>query len=356
MPGGGVCPADIFNHTPRGSLLDFDGWLQNTCLMTVCCRLAALSLLALSLAAGCNPRAQDNAIIMVGTVERDRMEMLASVTELLAELPVREGQTVPAGTVVARLDDTRLKEEIASLRHARDAEKAKLDELEAGFRSEDIAQARAGYQSAVARAEIAAIEFQRARTLVAQAVETQALLDSAKSTLDAAEADKRKAAENLREFETGPRSEDIRAQRASYEAAGARLREAEVRHSQLSLIAPRACRVDVLPFRVGERVPANASVATLLDLEKPYARVFVPERAGAVLLPGREGTAKADGVAREFKVRVRTVSREANFTPFYALTDRERGRLSFAAKMDLIEPEARELPVGVPVTVKFSNQ
>ncbi len=315
--------------------------------------LTVLSFLALVFAAGCNPHAQNDAIVMVGTVERDRLEMLAPVTELLAELPVQEGQTVKAGTVVARLDDTRLKEEIASLRHSRDVEKEKLNELEAGFRSEDIAQARAGYQSAVAHAEIAAIEFKRAKTLVAQAVETQALFDSAKSTLDGAEADKRKAAENLREFETGPRGEDIRAQRASFEAADARLREAEVRHIQLSLIAPRACRVDVLPFRVGERVPANASMATLLDLEKPYARVFVPERARAVVLPGREGTAKADGVAREFKVRVRTVSSEANFTPFYALTDRERGRLSFAAKIDLIEPEARELPVGVPVTVRI---
>ncbi|MBI5684818.1 MAG: HlyD family efflux transporter periplasmic adaptor subunit [Verrucomicrobia bacterium] len=321
--------------------------------MTARRHLATLSLLALVLAAGCKPRAQDNAVIMVGTVERDRLEMLAPVTELLAELPVQEGETVKAGTVVARLDDTRLKEEIAALGHTRDAEKAKLDELEAGFRSEEVAQSRAAYQAAVARAEIAAIEFQRAKTLVAQVIQPQATLDTAKSNLDAAEADKRRAAENLRQFETGARGEDIRAQRASFEAAGARLREAQVRQSQLSLIAPRACRVDVLPFRLGERVPAGASLATLLDLEKPYARVFVPARARAAMLPGREGTAQADGVAREFRVRVRTVSSDAAFTPFYALTDSERGRLSFAAKMDLIEPEARELPVGVPVTVRF---
>lgn len=312
-----------------------------------------LAALAACLAVGCGGKTDRDAIVMVGTVERDRLEMLAPVTELLAELPVQEGQTVKAGTVVARLDDTRLKEEIAVLRHTRDAEKAKLDELEAGYRTEEVAQSRAAYQAAVARAEIAAIEFQRAKTLVAQVIQPQATLDTAKSTLDAAEADKRKAAENLRQFETGARGEDIRAQRASFEAAGARLREAQVRHSQLSLIAPRACRVDVLPFRVGERVPAGASAATLLDLEKPYARVFVPERARAAMLPGREGTAKADGVAREFKVRVRTVSSDASFTPFYALTDRERGRLSFAAKMDLIEPEARELPVGVPCEVRI---
>ena len=289
---------------------------------------------------------------MVGTVERDRLEMLAPVTELLAELPVHEGQTVAAGTVVARLDDTRLKEEIAVLQHTRDAEKEKLSELEAGFRSEEIAQSRASYQAAVARAEIAAIEFQRAKSLMPRA-ESQAVFDTAKTTLEAAEADRSKAAENLRLFETGARDEDIRAQRATFEAASARLREAEVRHSQLSLIAPRACRVDVLPFRVGERVPANASVATLLDLERPYARVFVPERARTLITPGCDGTATADGVAREYKVRVRTVSNEASFTPFYALTDRERGRLSYAAKMDLIDPEAHEMPVGLPVTVQF---
>ncbi len=323
--------------------------------MTVRRHLAALGFLALVFSAGCNPRTPDNAIIMVGTVERDRLEMLAPVTELLAELPVHEGQTVAAGTVVARLDDTRLKEEIASLQHVRDAEKEKLNELEVGFRSEEIAQSRASYQAAMARVEIAAIEFQRAKALMPRA-ESQAVFDTAKTTLEAAEADKRRAAENLRLFETGARGEDIRAQRATYEAAGARMREAEVRHSQLSLIAPRACRVDVLPFRVGERVPANASMATLLDLERPYARVFVPERARTLVTPGREGTATADGVAREFTARVRTVSSEASFTPFYALTDRERGRLSFAAKMDLIEPEARELPVGLPVTVRFTTK
>jgi len=324
--------------------------------MTARRHLAALSLLALVLAAGCRPRAQDNAVIMVGTVERDRLEMLAPVTELLAELPVQEGQTVKAGTVVARLDDTRLKEEIAALQHARDAEKAKLDELEAGFRSEEVAQSRAAYQAAVARAEIAAIEFQRAKTLVAQVIQPQATLDTAKSTLDATEADKRKAAENLRQFETGARGEDIRAQRATFEAAGARRREAQVRQSQLSLVAPCECGVVTLPFRAGERVLQGVSVATLRATDRTFARVFVPERAKAKIVPGTEGTVKVDGVAREFRGRVRTVSSDAAFTPFYALTDKERGRLSFAAKVDLIEPEARELPVGVPCEVRIPSK
>ncbi|MCX6908888.1 MAG: HlyD family efflux transporter periplasmic adaptor subunit, partial [Verrucomicrobia bacterium] len=161
------------------------------------------------------------------------------------------------------------------------------------------------------------------------------------------------AAENLRQFETGARGEDIRAQRATFEAGSARLREAEVRHSQLSLIAPCDCSVSTLPFRLGERVLQGVSVATLRATDRPFARVFVPDRAKAKIVPGTEGTVKVDGIARAFKGRVRTVSSDAAFTPFYALTDRERGRLSFAAKVDLTEPEARELPVGVPCEVRI---
>ncbi|MCX7826168.1 MAG: HlyD family efflux transporter periplasmic adaptor subunit [Verrucomicrobiae bacterium] len=306
--------------------------------------------------AGCGQRPPDDAIVMVGTVERDRLEMLAPITETLVELPVQEGQKVAAGALIARLDDARLKEEIAALQSTRDAEKARLDELEAGFRTEEIAQARAAHQAAVAKAELAAVEFQRAKTLATQTIEAQSRFDSAKASLDAAEAEKRRAAEALRLQETGYRGEQIRAQRAAVEAASARLREAQVRLGQLSIKAPCDCSVSTLPFRPGERVLQGVSVATLRAADRPFARVFVPERVKAIIKPGVEGVAKVDGVAREFKARVRTVASEASFTPFYALTERERERLVFAAKVDLIEPEASELPVGVPVTVRISTK
>ena len=307
----------------------------------------------MALVVGCGQREPDGSIMMVGTVERDRLEMLAPITETLIELPVQEGQKVAVGTLIARLDDTRLKEEIAALQFTRDAEKARLDELEAGYRSEEIAQARASYQGSAAKAEVAALDFERAKLLVKQDIDTKQLYDTAKANLDAAEAEKRRTAEALRQFETGYRGEQVRAQRAVVEAAAARSREAQVRLEQLSIKAPCDCSVGTLSFRLGERVLQGVSVATLRALDRPFVRVFVPERAKAMIVAGTEGTAKVDGVAREFKARVRTVSGDASFTPYYALTDKERDRLVFAAKVDLIEPEARELPVGVPCEVRI---
>jgi len=50
---------------------------------------------------------------------------------------------------------------------------------------------------------------------------------------------------------------------------------------------------------------------------------------------------------------VRTVSHDAAFTPYYALTERDRGRLSFVAKVDLEGDAARQLPTGLPLEVEL---
>ncbi|MEJ2299842.1 MAG: hypothetical protein P8X94_15375 [Woeseiaceae bacterium] len=46
------------------------------------------------------------------------------------------------------------------------------------------------------------------------------------------------------------------------------------------------------------------------------------------------------------------MSSEAAFTPYYALTERDRGRLSYVAKIDITDAGER-LPDGVPVEVEL---
>lgn len=306
---------------------------------------------------GCGrPPQEDRLLLMVGTVERERLEMTAPVFETIAEILVEEGQEVEPGRVLLRFDPKRLKEEVSSLRAVRDQEKAKLEELEAGTRSEEILQARAQYDAARARAVNAGLELVRAQALHRENVEERAALDAAQSARDAAVADEKRALEALAEAEKGPRAETISAQRAALAAAESRLNEALVRLEQLAVRAPTAALVETLPFRPGERVIAGSTVAAILELDRPYARVFVPERARAWAVAGREGTARVEGIARDFQARLRTVSADATFTPFYALTERERTRLSYPAKVDLLGAEARALPAGMPVEVTIPRE
>jgi len=79
----------------------------------------------------------------------------------------------------------------------------------------------------------------------------------------------------------------------------------------------------------------------------------VPEPERARVVPGARATVRVDGVAGELAGRVRTVSQDAAFTPYFALTERDRGRLAYVAKIDVEGEAARELPTGVPLEVEL---
>ena len=131
--------------------------------------------------------------------------------------------------------------------------------------------------------------------------------------------------------------------------------EARVRAERLSVRAPTDARVDALPYELGERPAAGAVVAVLLANDAPYARVYVPEPVRASVVPGTPAVVRIDGVEEPLAARVRSVSQEAAFTPYFALNQRDRGRLVFVAKLDFEGDAARELPSGLPLEAEFEQ-
>ncbi len=130
--------------------------------------------------------------------------------------------------------------------------------------------------------------------------------------------------------------------------------EVRIRTGRLSVHAPVAGRIDELPYELGERPSPGAVVVVMLADGAPYARVFVPEPIRAQVRPGLAARIRVDGIQEPFAGRVRTISSDAAFTPFFALTERDRSRLVYPAEVDLIEPRAIELPSGLPVDVTFT--
>lgn len=90
----------------------------------------------------------------------------------------------------------------------------------------------------------------------------------------------------------------------------------------------------------------------LLGGSQPHARIYVPEALRVRIGPGTQALIHVDGLEAPLKGNVRWVSSEASFTPYFALTERDRGRLSFMAKVDITEARER-LPDGVPVNVEL---
>ena len=93
-------------------------------------------------------------------------------------------------------------------------------------------------------------------------------------------------------------------------------------------------------------------VMVLLSGEQPYARVFVPETVRVRVAPGASARVFVDGLDESLEGRVRWVASEPAFTPYYALTEHDRGRLSYMSKIDILDAPER-LPDGVPVEVSI---
>ena len=78
----------------------------------------------------------------------------------------------------------------------------------------------------------------------------------------------------------------------------------------------------------------------------PYARVYVPEPLRTRFTAGTKVAAPSMANARHFQGTVRYVSAEASFTPYYALTQKDRSRLSYLAEVTLDDPTRRCQPAG----------
>lgn len=307
-------------------------------------------ILAGILLAGCAP---DTDRVLLGTLERDRIELVAESNEPIIEIMVREGDRMTKGQALARLDPSATDARLAQARAAVAQAEGLLAERVTGPRREEILAARARLAGAQARLEAADKEYQRIAELVDRKLLPQNDLDRQRAARDGALAERDAAREDLLALERGTRSEVLDQAQAALAAATAQLAELEISRGRLDLTAPRDGIVDALPYKLGDRPPRGAPVVVMLADGAPHARVFVPEPVRAGVQPGTEATVRIDGTGRDWKGRVRYVSTDAAFTPYYALNERDRSRLSFLAEVELVEPEAATLPAGMPVEVEI---
>jgi len=77
----------------------------------------------------------------------------------------------------------------------------------------------------------------------------------------------------------------------------------------------------------------------------------VPEPLRTAFVAGTRVEAAVDGQPQRIKGTVRYVSAEAAFTPYYALTQKDRSRLAYLAEVTLDDAAAAALPAGVPIQV-----
>lgn len=288
--------------------------------------------------------------LALGTLERDRITLTATASEVITEVLVREGQTVAAGQLLLRLDDRRQNARVAQAAAEVERAAAQLAEWQNGARVEQVAAAQARLDGAEASALAAGNQLERIRSLYQQKLVGKAEFDQALAQRDATQSAFKDAREQWRLLLAGTRVEQVRQAQAQLAVAQAMLELEQATLADLSVSATRAGRVDSLPWLQGDRVAVGAVLAVLLVEEAPYARVYLPQRFRAGLREGDELWVQVDGIEQRFAGRIRSISAEPAFTPFYALNQKERTRLVYLTEVTLGE-DAAGMPAGLTAQV-----
>ena len=296
----------------------------------------------------CDSSSNDDRV--VGELASDRIELTAENSEPVVEILVSEGETVMAGQVLMRQDTARAKARLAESDAALGQAQARLDELVRGPRSEQISAARANVEGATDELTFRRADYTRVKEIFAKQLASPELLDRAKAALDAAEATSKLRRAQLQELLSGTTIEELAQAEQLLKQAAARRDLLVVDLSRHDIKAPVDGIVDSRLFELGERPVPGQAMLIMLPGRQPHARIYVPEHLRVQVQAGMPAMIYVDGLDDAIDGRVRWVASEAVFTPYFALTERDRGHLTYLAKVDIVD-ERERLPDGVPVEV-----
>lgn len=314
------------------------------------CTHQIMAITSLLLLAGCDEG--NNRI--VGQLESDRIEITAEFAEPILGHSIVEGEAVIAGQLLSQQNTDRIVARIDEANAALAERRERLAELTRGPRQERIVAAQANVEGAMRDVELRVLEYERAVKLLEQKLASPQLRDRTKTALDVAKTTLEASEANLEELLTGTTLEELAQAEQAVRAAEALLARFEVDLVRHSAVAPVDGIVDSILFEPGERPLVGKPFMILLSGEQPYARIYVPTTIRASVTAGLQARVFVDGLGEPIDGRVRWVSSEAAFTPYFALTEHDRGRLTFFAKVDLLDLDER-IPDGVPVEVEFPS-
>ena len=292
--------------------------------------------------------------VMVGQLESDRIELTAEFSEAIVSRQVSEGDRVSTGAVIIQQDADRANAKLRQGEAAVAQNQARLDELTRGPRQEHIVAAQANVDGATKDLAFRHANLDRIQELINRELASPIDLDRAQSELDVSEADLEFTTAQLSALLTGTTIEELEQARAALAQTNALLDQARIDLERLTTKAPVDGVVDSFLFEPGERPNKGQPMAILLAGQQPYARIYVPANLRASVAPGDKARVFVDGIAQPIDGRFRWIATEAAFTPYFALTEHDRGRLTYLAKIDIYVKGAR-LPDGLPVEVELAE-
>jgi len=119
------------------------------------------------------------------------------------------------------------------------------------------------------------------------------------------------------------------------------------------VLAPTAATVEVLDVRPGDLIAPNTPIATLLESDQIYVRIYVPETELNKVAVGQKAEIHVDPFQKQsFNGVVEQINQQAEFLPRNVQTREERVHQVFGVKVRIDDPSHRVLP-GMSADVRL---
>ena len=292
-----------------------------------------------------------------GRIEAKLVDASAKEPLRVKEVLVDEGELVKPGQVLVRLDTSTLKEElakneaaVATGREQFAAAKTAIAAANANIVAANaaIVSANAAIEHTKSDIQLAQIEADRQRRMLAENATSQSMYDVRQTALETTKSTLKDA--QAQEEAARARADAARAQASTAQAQadaaqqqiGVALAQVNVTKSRINdatLVSPVTGRVLYRLVEPGEVLGPGGKALTVVNLSDVYMEIYLPSDQAARLKTGAPARITVDYEPNAAAAAyVSFVSPEAQFTPKQVETKSEREKLMFRVKIQ-IPPE-----------------
>jgi HlyD family secretion protein len=357
-----------------------------------------------------------NTLRLSGNIELTQVDIAFKSPGRITSLNIKEGSTVTKGQILAEIDRVSLNSQkdreqagveaahaqlaqmITAIQFQRESiegdlllkradlrsAEARLAELNAGTRSQEIQTARSQVDDLKTWLDQYKRDFDRAQILFKNEDISAAQYEQFRSKYQSTTQSLRQAEQRLALLVEGPRKETVEAARAQVERAQAAIRLAEANRIELKRreqeLAVRRAEIErakagvsiiasqladttidspidgvvlVKSAEQGEIVAAGATIATIGDIEHPWLRAYIGEKdLGRVKLGTQVKLTNDSFPGKVYIGKITFISSEAEFTPKQIQTQDERVKLVYRIKIEVDNPN-HELKSNMPVDAEI---
>lgn len=283
--------------------------------------------------------APPNQLMVSGNIEAHlSLVSFKDVASRIVELPFDEGQWVEKGQLIARVDDSNYRQQVA------------VNEAGVEVQQQQLASARQNLvatQNTVAndQADFAQknTDDQRFQQLWNENATSAQSRDQAQTAMKQST-----AALKRDQAMVGVAEKNIATSLANIKNAQETLRLANITLGYTVLRAPFSGVIVERQTELGEVMQPGTPVVTLADLDHVWLRAYVSETDLGRIRWGQAATVTADTYpGKKYPGRISFISSNAEFTPKSVETHQERVTLVYRIKID-IENSSHELKPGMP--------